>query len=54
LGGFSSGLLWGMGYKLATEERKEREEEKKICIFCKREIPKDARYCPYCGSKIFY
>jgi len=45
-GGFWEGVLWGMGYKLATEE------EKKKCRFCGRLIPRDARYCPYCGKKL--
>jgi rRNA maturation endonuclease Nob1 len=46
--GFWEGVLWGMGYGLAAEER-----EKKIrCMFCRRLIARDAIYCPYCGRKL--
>jgi len=44
--GFWEGVLWGMGYGLATDERKIR------CMFCRRLIPRDAIYCPYCGKKL--
>jgi predicted amidophosphoribosyltransferase len=49
MGGFSSGLLWGMGYKLATDEKK----GKKICLSCGRKVPEYARYCPYCGKPVY-
>ncbi|RLE62689.1 MAG: hypothetical protein DRJ47_10310 [Thermoprotei archaeon] len=42
--GFWDGLLWGLGYEPATE--------KKRCRFCHRQIPADAKYCPYCGKRL--
>jgi len=45
--GFWEGLLWGMGYARAAEEPR-----RKRCRFCRRMIPADARFCPYCGKKL--
>ncbi|MCS7125558.1 MAG: hypothetical protein NZ929_01405 [Aigarchaeota archaeon] len=42
---FWEGLLWGMGFK-------RKEEKKKKCLYCKRSIPLDSNYCPYCGERI--
>ena len=34
-------------------EKKESNEEKKdnICIKCKKEIPEESKFCPYCRNK---
>jgi len=42
---FWEGLIWGMGYREATER-------KKRCIYCGRKIPIDSKFCPYCGKKL--
>ncbi|RLG03399.1 MAG: hypothetical protein DRN60_01525 [Thaumarchaeota archaeon] len=44
MGEFWEGVLWGMGF--------EEEKPRKRCKFCRRLIPADAKYCPYCGKRL--
>ena len=44
---FWEGVLWGMGFRRVAEE-----ERKKRCRFCRRLIPADSKFCPYCGRKL--
>jgi predicted nucleic acid-binding Zn ribbon protein len=45
---FWQGVQWGMGYKEATEEPKEKLE----CPFCYMPIKPEYNNCPYCGAKL--
>jgi len=44
--GFWKGVLWGMGFREATSKKRRK------CRFCSRQIPTDAKYCPYCGKRL--
>jgi len=44
--GFWNGVLWGMGFRKVAAKRRKK------CRFCKRQIPADTKYCPYCGKRL--
>jgi len=44
----TSGILWGMGFGLATERRRRF----RLCPHCGKRIPYDAFVCPYCGKEV--
>lgn len=52
---FTSLLISLLGIVIIFKEdtifESEKSKSKRICISCGREIPFDAKLCPYCGKK---